>query len=128
MVGAVARVRLLEVEEKTHHPSTDLTDKSYSVGMVFKFRVLEWLKGGNDEAIARGEVGIELADGDTEEEARWKAKYYFDGRDAQFDNRDAILMFQDVPPDKDNVYSIGCLCPNDSFSPWARWLPLASSS
>ena len=126
--GAVARVSLLEVEEKAHHPSTDLTDKPYSVGMVFKFRVLEWLKGGNDEAIVRGEVGIELADGDTEEEARWKAKYYFDDRDAQFDNRDAILMFQDVPPDKDNVYSIGCLCPNDSFSPWARWLPLASSS
>ena len=126
--GAIARVRLLEVEEKAHHPSTDLTDKPYSVGMVFKFGVLEWLKGGSDEVIARGEVGLELADGDTEEEARWKAKYYFDGRDSQFDNRDAILMFQDVPPDKDNVYSIGCLCVNDAFSPWARWMPLASSS
>ena len=126
--GAIARVRLLDVEEKVHHPSTDLTDKPYSVGMVFKFRVLEWLKGGNNEAIIRGDIGIELADGNTEEEARWKAKYYFDARDSQFDNRDAILMFQDVPPDKDNVYSIGCLCANDSFSPWARWLPLASSS
>ena len=126
--GAIARVRLLEVEEKVHHPSTDLTDKPYSVGMVFKFRVLEWIRGGNNEVITRGEIGIELADGDTEEEARWKAKYYFDARDSQFDNRDAILMFQDVPPDKDNVYSIGCLCVNDSFSPWARWLPLASPS
>lgn len=126
--GAIARVRLLEVEEKAHHPSTDLTDKPYSVGMAFKFRVLEWLKGGNNEVTIRGEVGLELADGDTEEEARWKAQYYFDGRDSQFDDRDAILMFQDVPPDKDNVYSIGCLCVNDAFTPWARWLPLASSS
>lgn len=124
--GAIARVRLLEVEEKVHHPG--FAGKAYSIEMVFKFRVIEWLKGGNGELMVRGGVGIELADGDTLEESRWKAAYYFDNRDSQYDDREAILMFQDVPLDKDNVYSIGCLCVGNAGSPWARWLPLASSS
>ena len=123
--GAIARVRLLDVEEMALHPGLD--GNAYSIQMVFKFRVIEWLKGGNGEETILGGVGLE-AHGDTLEEARWRAAYYFDNRDAQFDDREAILMFQDVPLGKDNTYSIGCLCDNIEGSPWPRWLPLASAS
>ena len=125
MSGAIARARLLDVEEMALHPGLD--GNAYSVRMVFKFRVIEWLKGGNGETIIKGGVGLD-AHGDTLEESRWKAAYYFDNRDAQFDDREAILLFQDVPLGEDNTYSIGCLCDNIEGSPWARWLPLASSS
>ena len=124
--GAIARVRLLDVEEMALHPGLD--GNAYSIKMVFKFKMLEWLKGGNGEEIIRGGVGLDDADGDTLEEARWKAAYYFDNRDAQFDDKEAILMFQDVSIGEDNLYSIGCLCFDNAGSPWARWLPLASSS
>lgn len=119
--GAIARVRLLDVEEMALHPGLD--GNAYSIKMVFKFKMLEWLKGGNGEEIVRGGVGLDHADGDTLEEARWKAAYYFDNRDSQFDDREAILMFQDVPPGEDNTYSIGCLCLGNVGSPWALWLP-----
>ena len=119
--GAIARVRLLDVEEMALHPGLD--GNAYSIKMVFKFKMLEWLKGGNGEEIVRGEVGLDHADGDTLEEARWKAAYYFDNRDAQFDDKEAILMFQDVPLGEDNTYSIGCLCLGNVRSPWALWLP-----
>lgn len=125
MSGAIARVRLLDVEEMALHPGLD--GNAYSIKMVFKFKMLEWLKGGNGETIIKGGVGLD-AHGDTLEEARWKAAYFFDNRDAQFDDREAILMFQDVPLGEDNTYSIGCLCDNTEGSPWARWLPLALSS
>ena len=125
MSGAIARARLLDVEEIALHPGLD--GNAYSIQMVFRFRVIEWLKGGNGETIIKGGVGLD-ADGDTLEEARWKAAYFFDNRDSQFDDREAILMFQDVPLGEDNTYSIGCLCDNIEGSPWARWLPLASSS
>ncbi len=123
--GDIARVRLLDVEEMTLHPG--LSGSAYSVKMIFKFRVLEWLKGGNDEESILGAVALD-ANGNTLEEARWKAAYFFDNRDARFDDREAILMFQDVPIGEDNAYSIGCLCFGNAGSPWARWLPLASSS
>ena len=123
--GGIARVRMLDVEELALHPG--LNGNAYSIQMVFKFRVLEWLKGGNGEETILGGVGLD-AHGDTLEEARWKAAYFFDNRDAQFDDREAILMFQDVPLGEDNTYSIGCLCFGNAGSPWARWLPLASSS
>lgn len=119
--GAIARVRLLDVEEMALHPGLD--GNAYSIKMVFKFKMLEWLKGGNGEEIIRGGVGLDHADGDTLEEARWKAAYYFDNRDAQFDDKEAILMFQDVPLGEDNTYSIGCLCLGNVRSPWALWLP-----
>ena len=123
--GAIARVRLLDVEEVVLHPG--FSGSAYSIQMVFKFKVLEWLKGGNGEEIILGAVALE-ANGDTLEESRWKAAYYFDNRDAQFDDKEAILMFQDVSIGEDNLYSIGCLCFGNAGSPWARWLPLASSS
>ena len=123
--GAIARVRLLDVEEMVLHPG--LSGNAYSIRMVFKFRVLEWLKGGSGEETILGGVGLD-AHGDTLEEARWKAAYFFDNRNTQFDDKEAILMFQDVPPGEDNTYSIGCLCFGNAGSPWARWLPLASSS
>ena len=123
--GGIARVRMLDVEEVALHPG--LNGNAYSVRMVFKFRVLEWLKGGNGEETILGGVGLD-AHGDTLEEAHWKAAYFFDNRDAQFDDKEAILMFQDVPLGEDNTYSIGCLCFGNAGSPWARWLPLASSS
>lgn len=125
MSGAIARARLLDVEEMALHPGLD--GNAYSVRMVFKFKVIEWMKGGNGETIIKGGVGLD-AHGDTLEESRWKAAYFFDNRDAQFDDREAILMFQDVPLGEDNTYFIGCLCDNIEGSPWARWLPLAPSS
>ena len=123
--GAIARVRMLDVEELALHPG--LNGNAYSIQMVFKFRVIEWLKGGSGEETILGGVGLD-AHGDTLEEARWKAAYFFDNRNTQFDDKEAILMFQDVPPGEDNTYSIGCLCFGNAGSPWARWLPLASSS
>ncbi len=123
--GAIARVRMLDVEELALHPG--LNGNAYSIQMVFKFRVLEWLKGGSGEETILGGVGLD-AHGDTLEEARWKAAYFFDNRDAQFDDKESILMFQDVPLGEDNTYSIGCLCFGNAGSPWARWLPMESSS
>ena len=123
--GAIARVRMLDVEEVALHPG--FSGSAYSIQMVFKFKVLEWLKGGNGEEIILGAVALE-ANGNTLEESRWKAAYYFDNRDTQFDDKEAILMFQDVSIGGDNLYSIGCLCFGNAGSPWARWLPLASSS
>ena len=117
----IARVRLLGVEEKVRTPGNS---KRYAIQMIFKFHVLEWLKGGNEELAIKGAIGMEHAEGDTLEEARWKAKYYFDNRDSQYDSRETIVFFQRVPL-YDSIYSIGWI--GDSLSPWPSFLPLASA-
>ena len=118
----IARVRLLGVEEKVLTPGVS---KRYTIQMIFKFQVLEWLKGGNGESEIKGGIGMEHAEGDTLEEARWKAKYYFDNRDSQYDSRETIVFFQRVPLYDSNIYSIGWI--GDSLSPWPSFLPLASA-
>ena len=118
----IARVRLLDVEEGMRTPGVS---KRYAIEMIFKFQVLEWLKGGNGEGEIKGGIGMEHAEGDTLEEARWKAKYYFDSRDSQYDSRETIVFFQRVPLDESNIYSIGWI--GDSLSPWPSFLPLASA-
>lgn len=115
----IARVRLLGVEEAVSHPGPD---KPYAIRMKFRFEVIEWLRGGNNELIITGGVGMEHAQGRTLEEARWKAKYYFDKRDARFDDRDAVLFFQYASPREPNHYSIGGIG-DGAVSPWENWWP-----
>ena len=115
----IARVRLLSVEEAVSHPGPD---KPYAIRMKFRFEVIEWLRGGNNELIITGGVGMEHAQGRSLEEARWKAKYYFDKRDARFDDRDAVVFFQKTTPSEPNHYSIGWIG-DDTVSPWESWWP-----
>ena len=118
----IARARLLGVEEKVLTPGIS---KRYTIQMIFKFQVLEWLKGGHGEIEIKGAIGMEHAEGDTLEEARWKAKYYFDNRDSRYDNRETVVFFQRVPLYDSNIYSIGWI--GHSLSPWPSFLPLAST-
>ena len=118
----IARARLLGVEEKVLTPGIS---NRYTIQMIFKFQVLEWLKGGHGEIEIKGAIGMEHAEGDTLEEARWKAKYYFDNLDSRYDNRETVVFFQRVPLYDSNIYSIGWI--GDSLSPWPSFLPLASA-
>ena len=90
----VARVRLLDVEERIQTPGKR---EAYEAKMLFKFEVLEYLKGGNGSSPSPiwGQVYLEQAEGATEEEARWKAAYYWEHRNTYWDDRDAIV-FMDI--------------------------------
>lgn len=88
----IARVRLLGVEEVIKSPGEN---EAYGAYMQFKFEALEYLKGGYGHSPIWANVALEQAEGDTEEEARWKAKYYFERRNALDDDMDAIVFMWD---------------------------------
>ena len=88
----IARVRLLGVEEVIKSPGEN---KTYGAYMSFKFEALEYLKGGYGHSPIWANVALEQAEGDTEGEARWKAKYYFERRNALDDDMDAIVFMWD---------------------------------
>lgn len=122
----IARVRLLRVAEEVRHPGPS---EPYAVIMKFEFEVIEWLKGGSRARIITGGVGIAQAQGDSAEEARWKAQYYFDRRDSRFDDREAVVFFQRASEIGLNHYSIGWIESPFGYSPgtWQRWLPSADT-
>ena len=88
----IARVRLLGVEEVIKSPGEN---EAYGAYMQFKFEALEYLKGGYGYSPIWANVALEQAEGDTEEEARWKAKYYFERRSTLDDAMDAIVFMWD---------------------------------
>ena len=91
-MDVIARVRLLGVEEVIKSPGEN---KAYGAYMSFKFEALEYLKGGYGHSPIWANVALEQAEGNTEEEARWKAKYYFERRNALEDDMDAIVFMWD---------------------------------
>ena len=128
----VARVRLLGVEEEIRSPGEN---EAYGAYMEFKFEVLEYLKGGYGLNPIWGYVALEQAEGSTEEEARWKSKYFWARRNSQWDDKEAIVLMWDT--DKQNRkdhFGLG------RFSPYSgesyrltgmgrkKWLPAASVS
>ena len=88
----IARVRLLGVEEVIKSPGEN---EAYGAYMQFKFEALEYLKGGYGHSPIWANVALEQAEGDTEEEARWKAEYYFERRSTLDDDMDAIVFMWD---------------------------------
>ena len=126
----VARVRLLGVEEEIRSPGAN---EPYGAYMEFKFEVLEYLKGGYGLSPIWGYVYLEQAEGNTEEEARWKSKYFWQRRNSQWDDREAIVLMQDI--DKQNRkdhFGLGWFSPYGGESyrliGKKKWLPAASAS
>ena len=128
--GVVARVRLLGVEEEIRSPGANA---AYGAYMEFKFEVLEYLKGGYGLSPIWGYVYLEQAEGNTEEEARWKSKYFRQHRNSQWDDREAIVLMADI--DKQNRkdhFGLGWFSPYSGESyrliGEKKWLPAASAS
>ena len=126
----IARVRLLGVEEVIKSPGEN---EAYGAYMQFKFEALEYLKGGYGRSPIWANVALEQAEGDTEEEARWKAKYYFERRNARWDDRDAIVfMWDNDTQNQPDHFGLGRFDSDggESYSLGAnrKWLPSASSS
>ena len=128
--NVVARVRLLGVEEEIRSPSAN---EAYGAFMEFKFEVLEYLKGGYGLDPIWGYVYLDQAEGDTEEEARWKSKYFWERRNSQWDDREAIVLMSDndIRNRKDH-FGLGAFSPysGESYRLIGRkkWLPAASAS
>ena len=127
--SVVARVRLLSVEEEIRPASDD----EYGAYMKFKFEVSEYLKGGYGLNPIWGYVYLDQAEGDTEEEARWKAKYFWERRNSQWDDREAIvLMWDNDKQDRKDHFGLGVFSPyrGESYRLIGRkkWLPAASAS
>ena len=125
----IARVRLLGVEEVIKSPGEN---EAYGAYMQFKFEVLEYLKGGYGRSPIWANVALEEAEGNTEEEARWKAKYYFERRNARWDDRDAIVfMWDNDIQRRPNYFGLGRFDSErgESYSlgKHRKWLPSASS-
>lgn len=127
--SVVARVRLLGVEEEIRPASGG---EAYGAYMKFKFEVLEYLKGGYGLNPIWGYVYLDQAEGDTEEEARWKSKYFWQRRSSQWDDREAIVLMQDndIRNRKDH-FGLGVFSPyrGESYRLIGRkkWLPAASA-
>ena len=126
--SVVARVRLLSVEEEIRPASGD----EYGAYMKFKFEVLEYLKGGYGLNPIWGYVYLDQAEGDTEEEARWKAKYFWERRNSQWDDREAIvLMWDNDKQDRKDHFGLGVFSPyrgeNYRLIGRKKWLPAASA-
>ena len=128
--NVVARVRLLGVEEEIRSPSAN---EAYGAFMEFKFEVLEYLKGGYGLDPIWGYVYLDQAEGDTEEEARWKSKYFWERRNSQWDDREAVVLMSDndIRNRKDH-FGLGAFSPysGESYRLIGRkkWLPAASAS
>ena len=101
--------------------------------MEFKFEVLEYLKGGYGLSPIWGYAYLEQAEGDTEEEARWKSNYFWQHRNSQWDDREAIVLMADIDiQNRKDHFGLGW------FSPYSvesyrqigkkKWLPAASES
>lgn len=125
----VARVRLLGVEEEIRSPGAN---EAYGAYMEFKFEVLEYLKGGYGISPIWGYVYLDQAEGATEEEARWKSKYFWQRRSSQWDDREAVVLMADI--DKQNRkdhFGLGVFSPyrGESYRLIGRkkWLPAAST-
>ena len=128
-MDVIARVRLLGVEEVIKSPGEN---KAYGAYMSFKFEALEYLKGGYGHSPIWANVALEQAEGDTEEEARWKAKYYFERRNALDDDMDAIVfMWDNDLQRRQDHFGLGRFSPesSESYSLGAHgnWLPSMSA-
>lgn len=129
----VARVRLLGVEEEIRSPGEN---EAYGAYMEFKFEVLEYLKGGYGLSPIWGYVPLEQAEGSTEEEARWKAKYFWQRRDSRWDDREAVVLMWDIDKQiRKDHFGLGRFSPYGGESYRAaceygrkKWLPAASAS
>ena len=126
----IARVRLLGVEEVIRSPGEN---EAYGAYMQFKFEALEYLKGGYGRSPIWANVALEEAEGNTEEEARWKAKYYFERRNTRWDDRDAIVfMWDNDIQRRPNYFGLGRFDSErgESYSlgKHRKWLPSTSSS
>ena len=126
----IARVRLLGVEEVIKSPGEN---EAYGAYMQFKFEALEYLKGGYGRSPIWANVALEEAEGNTEEEARWKAKYYFERRSARWDDRDAIVfMWDNDTQSRPDHFGLGRFDSESgesySLGKHRKWLPSASSS
>ena len=128
-MDVIARVRLLRVEEVIKSPGEN---EAYGAYMQFKFEALEYLKGGYGHSPIWANVALEQAEGDTEEEARWKAKYYFERRNALEDDMDAIVfMWDNDLQRRQDHFGLGRFSPEsgESYSLGAHgnWLPSMSA-
>ena len=123
---AVARVSFIEAEARTWEDRKP--SEPYVAYMALKFQVLEYLKGGAGLDTIWGGLGLEDAEGATEQEALDKAQRYLNERDTSLDDREAILIFQPSSGTRDDLYSIGWIGPRSNENPWRRWLPAAVAS
>ena len=128
--GVVARVRLLGVEEEIRSPGAN---EAYGAYMEFKFEVLEYLKGGYGLNPIWGYAYLEQAEGDTEDEARWKSKYFWQHRNSQWDDREAIVLMADIDiQNRKDHFGLGWFSPysGESYRQIGekKWLPAASAS
>ena len=126
----VARVRLLGFEEEIRSPGAN---EAYGAYMEFKFEVLEYLKGGYGLNPIWGYVYLEQAEGDTEEEARWKSNYFWQHRNSQWDDREAIVLMADIDiQNRKDHFGLGWFSPYSGESyrliGEKKWLPAASAS
>ncbi len=126
----VARVRLLGVEEEIRSPGAN---EAFGAYMEFKFEVLEYLKGGYGLSPIWGYAYLEQAEGDTEEEARWKSKYFWQHRNSQWDDREAIVLMADIDiQNRKDHFGLGWFSPyrGESYRQIGKkkWLPAASES
>lgn len=122
--GAVARVRFVEAEARTWE--RERTSDPYVAYMALKFEVLEYLKGGAGLDTIWGGLGLEGVEGATEQEALDKARRYLTERDTRWDDREAIIIFQQSPGNRDDLYSLGWVGGRSAENPWRRWLPAAA--
>ena len=126
----IARVRLLGVEEVIKSPGEN---QAYGAYMQFKLQALEYLKGGYGRTPIWANVALEQAEGDTEEEARWKAKYYFERLNARRDDMDAIVfMWDNDLQGRSDHFGLGRFNPERgksySLEALGNWLPSISTS
>lgn len=124
--GAVVRVQFIDAEARVWEERKPT--EPYVAYMALKFKVLEYLKGGAGLDTIWGGLGLEGAEGSTKQEALDKAKPYLDGRNTSLDNREAVIIFQQSPGNRDDLYSIGWLGGHSAENPWRRWLPSATLS
>lgn len=129
-MDVIARVRLLGVEEVIKSPGENQAYRAY---MQLKLEAPEYLKGGYGHSPIWANVALEQAEGDTEEEARWKAKYYFERLNARRDDMDAIVfMWDNDLQGRSDHFGLGRFNPERgksySLEALGNWLPSISTS
>lgn len=135
----IAQVRLMEVVPYIAVTTPDHmeSDKFYSPYMGFKFKVLEYLMGGNGHSNIWGMAKLDDADRGSEEEALERYNFYLNHRDTRWDDREAVVFLFDSLPDWPSThapdrYALGLfesypLVERYSIAANRGWLPLASA-
>jgi len=147
----IARVRLVEVEERVHTMTAQehakwnpdyraiepTGDTVYAPAFHFKFEVLEYFRGGNGASLIWGYSILQRADSNSEADARAAIAYFRERRDMRWDNKEAIVFMNDdaqhigvslnAPAEN---YFLGVMhgtTESYSLNQWGGWFPLASS-